>query len=154
MCGNLTISAQGIGITRRYLEECIRKRVIDDCGSKVQIHTRQRVANLRWVGDTIAGQLAHSPPRFVNITFSYPYLAGVILDDGTELIADLVIDAAGRRSQTGKWLADHGMQEPRTLYVHPHVVSASRMVKIPMTWQKVSGHLIARKVILGPPDSY
>ena len=74
------------------------------------------------------------------VQHSTTYLVGVILDDGTELIADLVIDAAGRRSQTGKWLAEHGIQEPRTLSVHPHVVSASRMVKIPTTWQKVGRH--------------
>jgi len=41
-----------------------------------------------------------------------PHVTGVRLADGSELRADLVIDAMGRRSPLPGWLADIGAQEP------------------------------------------
>ena len=39
-------------------------------------------------------------------------VTGVRTDDGTEWAADLVVDASGRRSQVGTWLAGVGMAPP------------------------------------------
>lgn len=41
-----------------------------------------------------------------------PHVIGVRTNDGTDLGADVVIDAAGRRSMLPRWLADVGAQPP------------------------------------------
>jgi flavin-dependent dehydrogenase len=41
-----------------------------------------------------------------------PHVAGVCTDGGEELRADLVVDATGRRTPSGTWLADLGGQPP------------------------------------------
>jgi 2-polyprenyl-6-methoxyphenol hydroxylase-like FAD-dependent oxidoreductase len=41
-----------------------------------------------------------------------PHVAGVVLADGTELRADLVVDAMGRRSPLGRWVTDLGGTAP------------------------------------------
>jgi 2-polyprenyl-6-methoxyphenol hydroxylase-like FAD-dependent oxidoreductase len=41
-----------------------------------------------------------------------PHVAGVRLDTGEELPADLVVDATGRRTRSGDWLAALGAREP------------------------------------------
>jgi 2-polyprenyl-6-methoxyphenol hydroxylase-like FAD-dependent oxidoreductase len=41
-----------------------------------------------------------------------PHVAGVRTADGDEIHADLVVDATGRRSPSGKWLAELGATEP------------------------------------------
>ncbi|MCA1655358.1 MAG: tryptophan 7-halogenase, partial [Pseudonocardiaceae bacterium] len=39
-------------------------------------------------------------------------VTGVRLDDGTELSADLVLDASGRKTSSAKWLAEAGLPVP------------------------------------------
>lgn len=41
-----------------------------------------------------------------------PHVTGVVLDDGEQLAADLVIDAGGRRSALPRWLAAIGARPP------------------------------------------
>lgn len=41
-----------------------------------------------------------------------PHVAGVRLDDGQEVLADVVIDATGRNSPTMRWLAELGGRAP------------------------------------------
>lgn len=43
-----------------------------------------------------------------------PTVVGVVLDDGTELSADLVVDAQGRASQAYEWLAEAGVTIPES----------------------------------------
>jgi len=43
-----------------------------------------------------------------------PRVSGVVLEDGTELSADFVVDAQGRTSQSPEWLADVGVTIPET----------------------------------------
>jgi flavin-dependent dehydrogenase len=41
-----------------------------------------------------------------------PHVVGVVTDDGTEVRADLVVDATGRRSPLPRWLAEIGARPP------------------------------------------
>jgi 2-polyprenyl-6-methoxyphenol hydroxylase-like FAD-dependent oxidoreductase len=41
-------------------------------------------------------------------------VVGVQLDDGQEIAADLVVDAGGRRSASGRWLRELGIEPPAT----------------------------------------
>ena len=43
-----------------------------------------------------------------------PKVTGVILEDGTELDAEIVVDAQGRTSQAPEWLAEAGVTLPET----------------------------------------
>ncbi|PZQ58956.1 MAG: FAD-dependent oxidoreductase [Phenylobacterium zucineum] len=45
---------------------------------------------------------------------SPPAVTGVVLEDGTELAADLVVDAAGRATQSFEWLAEAGATIPES----------------------------------------
>jgi 2-polyprenyl-6-methoxyphenol hydroxylase-like FAD-dependent oxidoreductase len=42
-------------------------------------------------------------------------VTGIVLADGTEIDADLVLDCAGRRSPVAKWLAEKGIEVPQQL---------------------------------------
>ena len=55
--------------------------------------------------------------------------AGVVTKDGRDFRADLVIDAAGRRSPLPGWLAAGGYQPPKEVEVDPHVTYVSRLYK-------------------------
>jgi 2-polyprenyl-6-methoxyphenol hydroxylase-like FAD-dependent oxidoreductase len=43
-----------------------------------------------------------------------PHVAGVRMESGEEIAADLVVDATGRRSPAPRWLAELGAREPAT----------------------------------------
>jgi 2-polyprenyl-6-methoxyphenol hydroxylase-like FAD-dependent oxidoreductase len=45
-----------------------------------------------------------------------PSAAGVVLEDGTELRADLVVAAGGRRADVGAWLEPLGVEVPETVH--------------------------------------
>ena len=47
-----------------------------------------------------------------SVTDGVPHVTGVRLADGEELAADLVVDAAGRRSPTTDWIVDIGGRPP------------------------------------------
>jgi flavin-dependent dehydrogenase len=57
--------------------------------------------------------------------------AGVETKGGQEFRADLVIDAAGRRSPVPGWLAAGGFAPPRQVEVDPHVTYTSRLYRTP-----------------------
>ncbi|BDA41321.1 Putative epoxidase LasC [Coccomyxa sp. Obi] len=56
-------------------------------------------------------------------------MEGVVTKDGQEFRAELVIDAAGRRSPVPGWLAAGGYQPPKEVEVDPHVTYVSRLYK-------------------------
>jgi len=64
-------------------------------------------------GTTVAGLLAGAPaaPAAPPVPGT-PHVTGVRLADGTELPADLVVDAMGRRSAMPAWLSGIGAQPP------------------------------------------
>jgi 2-polyprenyl-6-methoxyphenol hydroxylase-like FAD-dependent oxidoreductase len=57
-------------------------------------------------------------------------ITGVRLDSGRELTADLVVDAAGRRSPLRRWLADLGAPEPGDEQVECGIVYLSRFYRL------------------------
>jgi len=64
-------------------------------------------------------------------------VAGVVLNDGTELQSHLVVDASGHSSFVPQWLGRNGFEVPQTIVVDPHVNSVSQMVRMPLGFQKV-----------------
>lgn len=64
--------------------------------------------------------------------------------EGTELTADLVIDATGRTSRTPRWLENHGYSAPETDVVHIDVTYSTALVERPPG---------DRRVLFVPPDS-
>ena len=54
-------------------------------------------------GSAVAGFMTGAPART-----RVPHIIGVKLEDGTSAPADLVVDASGRRSPLGRWLAEVG----------------------------------------------
>ncbi len=54
-----------------------------------------------------------------------PVVTGVVLDDDTEVAADLVVDASGRRTSVPSWLAEVGV-EPATEVVECGIAYVSR----------------------------
>ncbi len=59
-----------------------------------------------------------------------PVVTGVRLDDGTELAADLVVAANGRRSAVAEWLADIGAREVTETVEDTGIVYASRFYRL------------------------
>ncbi|BDA41320.1 Putative epoxidase LasC [Coccomyxa sp. Obi] len=58
-------------------------------------------------------------------------IGGVVTKDGREFRADLVIDAAGRRSPLPGWLVAGGYQPPKEVQVDPHVTYCAQLYKKP-----------------------
>jgi 2-polyprenyl-6-methoxyphenol hydroxylase-like FAD-dependent oxidoreductase len=58
-------------------------------------------------GVTVAG-LISGPAALAGV----PHVAGVVLDDGERIPADLVVDATGRKSPSPDWLAGIGAKQP------------------------------------------
>jgi 2-polyprenyl-6-methoxyphenol hydroxylase-like FAD-dependent oxidoreductase len=59
-----------------------------------------------------------------------PVVTGVRLDDGTELDADLVVAANGRRSSVAEWLADVGARQVTETVEDTGIVYASRFYRL------------------------
>ncbi len=58
-------------------------------------------------------------------------VTGVVLDDGSQVAAGLVVDASGRGSRLPVWLQQWGFERPREDTVHVGVTYASHRVRIP-----------------------
>ncbi len=59
-----------------------------------------------------------------------PIVTGVRLDDGTELAADLVVAANGRRSAVAEWLAEIGSRDVTETVEDTGIVYASRFYRL------------------------
>ena len=107
---------QGLGVSRRFLEEKIRDRVLREGQEAGSLHLLQgKVADFLWDSDAVVG---------------------IKMMDSSEIKTPLVVDASGRSSDTPKRLAQRNLPSPRTLCVDPHVSCASRIVKRPKDWDK------------------
>ena len=60
-----------------------------------------------------------------------PRLAGVLLDDGEEVDAELVIDAGGRGTKSPKWLRQLGFDVPDEDEVRVYMGYATQFVEVP-----------------------
>ena len=56
-------------------------------------------------------------------------VTGVVLDDGTELSCDLVVDCSGRGSRSDRWLSSLNLPAPRVTEVKINVGYATRLFK-------------------------
>jgi 2-polyprenyl-6-methoxyphenol hydroxylase-like FAD-dependent oxidoreductase len=63
-------------------------------------------------GTAVRGLLAADHPLLPGV----PHVTGVATEDGQRLLADLVVDAGGRRSPLPRWLRDLGAAPPREEY--------------------------------------
>ena len=121
----LKSNLRGLGISRPFLEQSMRKRVYEDLGSKLSI-----------VHDTVE-----------DFELREDRVSGVFLRQGGFLSCDIYIDATGRSSVLPKLMKKHGLKQPDKQYVDAHVKSASRLVKIPRNFAEVR-HIALQKYIL------
>jgi 2-polyprenyl-6-methoxyphenol hydroxylase-like FAD-dependent oxidoreductase len=99
-----------VTVRRSTFELVLRRRTLQRPGVRL---TR---------GATVRGLLvAPDDPRRI---------VGVRLADGTERRADIVVDAAGRRSALSSWLAEAGLPEPRTETENCRIVYYTRHYKL------------------------
>jgi len=99
----------GIGylsMSRSLLEYTVRRRVRDVDNVEVRGHTAVR--GLLTGDDTVRG---------------------VALDDGEQVAADLVVDAAGRPGRSLGWLADLGVEAPDASIIHCDIAYASALLR-------------------------
>ncbi|MGV0815983.1 oxidoreductase [Mycolicibacterium boenickei] len=68
-------------------------------------------------------------------------VTGVVLDDGEQVPADLVVDASGRGSRLPVWLEQWGFERPREDSIKVGVTYASQRVRIP-------AELISEKMVV------
>lgn len=65
------------------------------------------------------------------------YMAGVVLKDGSKVLGDLVVDAAGRASKVPQWLRDSGVHVSSPETVGSGLHYSSRRYRRPANWPKV-----------------
>jgi 2-polyprenyl-6-methoxyphenol hydroxylase-like FAD-dependent oxidoreductase len=93
----------GFGVSRPLTEHLVRQRV--EQLPNVEIHDQIDVRALR---------------------ADHGRVTGVLLGDGSELAADLVVDAAGRGSRAPHWLSELGFAHPPESQVRADVVYVTR----------------------------
>ena len=111
----LKSNLRGLGVSRPFLEQSMRKRVYDDLGSKLSI-----------VHDTLE-----------DFELQEERVSGVFLCHRGFLSCDLYIDATGRSSVLPELMKKHGLKQPEKQYVDARVKSASRLVKVPRNFAEV-----------------
>lgn len=91
---------------------------------------RQRVGQLANV-EFLPGQ------RAIGLCSNYNHtsIQGIKLQTGQELLADLVVDASGRSTQTPQWLQDLGVTPPAATVIDPQLGYATRRYRIPVQFQ-------------------
>jgi 2-polyprenyl-6-methoxyphenol hydroxylase-like FAD-dependent oxidoreductase len=95
-----------VSVSRPLLETTLRRRVA--ALRNVSIRTRTAVSGL--YGDATR-------------------VAGAVLDDGTRVAADLVVDCSGRGTRSDRWLCDLGLPTPRVREVRVGVGYATRLLR-------------------------
>ncbi|HKG51356.1 MAG TPA: hypothetical protein VKB14_13030 [Actinomycetales bacterium] len=118
-----------VSATRPLVEAVVRRRVLGLPG--VDLRSGVRVSDVR---RTPAGASARW---------------SVALADGTELPADVVVDASGRGSRLGAWLAGLGVGPAAVTAVDPGVGYASRLYALPVDALRP----VAGVVVQPSPDS-
>jgi 2-polyprenyl-6-methoxyphenol hydroxylase-like FAD-dependent oxidoreductase len=88
----------------------------------LELKVRQRVAALANV--TLRPETAVS-----GLTGADDRVTGVVLADGTEIAADLVVDSSGRGSRSDRWLEALGLPTPRVVEVKIGVAYATQVLR-------------------------
>lgn len=99
----------GLGFRRQLLEWVIRMRLL----------TRPNV------------HIEHASVRGLVGAADGSRIVGVRLRDGSEIEADLVINASGRRSKAPEWLQELGFSAPVERYANAFMGYATQFVKVP-----------------------
>jgi flavin-dependent dehydrogenase len=107
---------RGLGVSRPFLEQCVRDRVYFEDGDKISV-IRDTLVDF----ETNPGDGA---------------IAGVHLRDRGFVPCDLYIDASGRSSILPALLEKHGIGNPEKIAVDAKIKSASRFVKIPESFEE------------------
>jgi flavin-dependent dehydrogenase len=122
--------AEGIGVapltmSRLLIEHVVRSRVRREL-CNLTLLERTRVVDLVVQGPSSSPAhegTARGDSRGVHIT-------GVRLDNGTELSADLVVDASGRNSKCPEWLGRAGVAPPAEEVIDAYAGYASRFYEL------------------------
>ena len=116
-----------IACRRTTFEWVLRRAALDE--PNVTIRTGVAATGLLTSNPNFGADLApddSSTPNFGGV----PTVTGVRLDDGTELVADLVVAANGRRSAVAEWLAEIGAREVTETAEDTGIVYASRFYRL------------------------
>ncbi|NUS58736.1 MAG: hypothetical protein HOV66_28370 [Streptomycetaceae bacterium] len=118
-----------LSATRPFLEAHIRRRVLAD--ERVRLH----------VGNAAGLVIGGGRVRGVRVT------RGSAADEDT-LDADFVVDATGRASRIGSWLADHGWPEPPTRRIPVDLGYATALLRTPSG--VLDGMTLGQSITHGP----
>lgn len=98
-----------LGSSRVLLESAMRRRV-------------SALPGVAFRGGARVSGLTISPDRAA--------VTGILLPDGEEVRAEVVVDASGRGSRAPKWLEAHGYAQPDEVVVSAHIGYASRVYRL------------------------
>ena len=109
--------------SRTLLETCLRERVLAIPQIEIQSETKVTALLANSEGTGIAGIKVHRR---------------AMADKSAQetILADLIVDASGRRSIASKWLAELGYPTPEETVVDAHIGYASRIYKIPQSFKR------------------
>ncbi len=114
-----------IACRRTTFEWVLRRAALAE--ANVTIRTGLAATGLLAAQNHARNLVTRTPPRAVGDACIG---AGVRLDDGTELAADLVVAANGRRSAVAEWLAEIGAREVTETVEDTGIVYASRFYRL------------------------
>lgn len=135
---------QALGASRRFLEQSVRDRLVQDAGAKLIIRDSTKVAGFAFDGSKskiIGGNALYLACESLAVScicrvMPNP-LPGLELAGGEVLHADVVIDCSGRFSATPRWLEAAGWGAPPVQKVDAHLVYSSRYYEIPADFNEV-----------------
>lgn len=105
---------RGLGVSRPFLEQCLRERVYRDLGTKLDV-----------IQDVM-----------MDMELQEGEIGGVVLKRLGLVPCDVYVDAAGKKSILPELLHKHGYGRPRKISVDAKIKSVSRLVKIPEAFSK------------------
>lgn len=76
-------------------------------------------------------EIVHGSARGLLLSEQETQTRGVRLRDGSELAADFVVDASGRRTKSPSWLQEHGFGGPVEVRANAYMGYATQFVRLP-----------------------
>lgn len=107
---------------------------------KVRVHSANAVAFRRPLFELVIREhvlalgnvsIRHGSVRGVTLTEDKSRVRGIALRDGSQLDADFVIDASGRRTRMPVWLQEAGFQNPTEVQANAYMGYTTQFVKLP-----------------------
>lgn len=143
-----------VGATRKLMEHTARNILLTNPNMSLQCGSL--VTGLRFSADnsTVSGTAApcevnrfhdqSRPTMMVAVwkshsrgraPLSVDLGAGVVLKDGSEISADVVVDASGRNSRVSEWLEAAGCSAPPQQVINSGLGYGTRTYKMPEDWR-------------------